>query len=52
MMEMHYPNTAWLCLQRDVFDRLYQYKMRHGLPTWEQAIERALAAEKAEEVGA
>ena len=44
MMEMHYPNSAWLCLQRDTFARLYEYKMRQGLPTWEQAIARLLAA--------
>ena len=44
MMEMHFPNTAWLCLRRDVFEQLYQYKVRHGIPTWEQAISRALAA--------
>lgn len=50
MMDMYFPNTAWLCLQREVFEQLYQYKMRHGLPTWEQAIARALAAEEAEEV--
>jgi hypothetical protein len=52
MMEMHFPNTAWLCLRRDVFERLYEYKMRHGLPTWEQAINRALAAEIADKVEA
>lgn len=51
MMEMYFPNTAWLCLQRDAFEQLYNYKVRHGLPTWEQAIARALAAEHAEEVG-
>ena len=43
MMEMHFPNTAWLCLRRDAFEQLYEYKMRHGIPTWEQAISRALA---------
>ena len=45
MMEMHFPNTAWLCLRRDVFEQLYQYKVRNGIPTWEQAITRALAAD-------
>jgi Family of unknown function (DUF6084) len=50
MMEMHFPNTAWLCLRRDVFEQLYEYKMRHGLPTWEHAIARILASEKTEEV--
>jgi hypothetical protein len=39
MMELYYPNSAWLRLRRDVFDRLYQYKVRRGIPTWEQALE-------------
>jgi hypothetical protein len=40
MMEIYYPNTAWLCLRRDVFDRLYRYKIQHGLPTFEEALEQ------------
>ena len=44
MMEMHHPNSAWLCLRRDSFEQLYNYKVRNGLPTWEQAIAKALAA--------
>jgi hypothetical protein len=39
-MEVYYPNSAWLCLRRDAFDRLYQYKIRNGIPTWEQTLER------------
>lgn len=39
MMEHYYPNSAWLRLRRDVFDRLNRYKMRRGIPTWEQTIE-------------
>jgi hypothetical protein len=39
MMDIYYPNTAWLCLRRDVFDRLSQYKMQRGIPTWEQTLE-------------
>ena len=39
MMEHYYPNSAWLCLRKDVFDRLYRYKVGRGLPTWEQALE-------------
>lgn len=42
MMDQHYPNTAWLCLQRDVFDRLAEYKARNNIATWEQALERVL----------
>jgi hypothetical protein len=44
MMDIYYPNSAWLCLRRDVFERLYQYKVEHGIPTWEQALERILPA--------
>jgi hypothetical protein len=39
LMDHYYPNVAWLPLRRDVFDRLYQYKLDHGIPTWEQAVE-------------
>lgn len=42
MMDIYYPNSAWLCLHRDAFDRLHQYKVRRGLPTWEQVIESLL----------
>ena len=44
LIDQYYPNSAWLYLRRDVFDRLYQYKVRHGILTWEQVIERVLAA--------
>jgi hypothetical protein len=43
MMEMYYPNMAWLCLRKDAFEKLYQYKSRRSLPTWEGAIESLLA---------
>ena len=46
LMDTYYPNIAWLHLRRDVFDRLYEYKSREGIPTWEQALERLLAAEE------
>lgn len=38
MMDSYYPNTAWLCLGREVFDRLYAFKVRHGIPTFDQAL--------------
>src|ERR1700694_4895013 len=44
MMDIYYPNSAWLCLRRDVFERLYQYRVAHGIPTWEQTLERVLPA--------
>jgi len=44
LMEVYYPNSAWLALRRDTFEKLYQYKVREGIPTWEEALERALNA--------
>ena len=44
MMDHYFPNSSWLRLRRDVFDRLYQYKIDGGIPTWEQTIENLLAS--------
>jgi len=44
-MDIYYPNSAWLCLRRDIFDRLYQYKVRNGIPTLEQALESLFTEE-------
>jgi Family of unknown function (DUF6084) len=44
MMDIYYPNSAWLCLRRDVFDKLSKYKMDRGIPTWEQALESLMPA--------
>jgi hypothetical protein len=44
MMDFYYPNSVWLSLRRDVFDRLARYKMLGGIPTWEQALESLLVA--------
>jgi hypothetical protein len=49
MMLTYYPNGAWLHVRRDVFDRLYRYKMQRGIPTWEQALESVLPLEEVEE---
>jgi Zn-finger nucleic acid-binding protein len=42
MMDRHYPNAAFIWLDRGVFDRLYEFKRQHGSATWEQAMERLL----------
>jgi hypothetical protein len=49
LLQMYYPNTAWLTLRRDAFDSFYAYKTRRGFPTSEQALEELLkvAAEEA-----
>ena len=43
MMDEYYPNSAWLALRRDAFEQLYEFKVRNGIQTWEEAIERLLA---------
>jgi Family of unknown function (DUF6084) len=43
MMDHYYPNTAWLCLRRDVFEQLAHYKMEHAIPTWDQTLERLVS---------
>ena len=48
MMDVYYPNSAWLRLDRDVFDRLHRYKQSIGTATWEQAIESLLPPLKKE----
>jgi uncharacterized protein DUF6084 len=42
LIDLYYPNSAWLALRKDAFEKLYQYKVREGIPTWEEAIERVL----------
>jgi len=45
VIELFYPNTAWMCLRRDVFERLYKLKVEHGITSWEQLLEELLAAQ-------
>jgi hypothetical protein len=37
-MDQHFPDSAWLRLSRDAFDRLYAYKARHAFTSWEATI--------------
>jgi hypothetical protein len=43
MMDEYYPNSAWLAIHRDVFERLYEFKVRNGIPSWEEALDRLLS---------
>jgi hypothetical protein len=48
MMEHYFPNSAWLRVRKDVFDRLYAYKAQRGHPTWEATLEDLLQSREAE----
>lgn len=52
LMNEHYPNSAWIYLDRDVFDRLYAYKQRNGFTSWDATVTRLLAAVEDTEVAA
>ncbi|HKB80607.1 MAG TPA: DUF6084 family protein [Thermoanaerobaculia bacterium] len=47
MMDLHYPNAAWLCVRRDLFDRLLEFKRERAIPTWEQTLEQVLDGARA-----
>jgi Family of unknown function (DUF6084) len=44
-MDRYFPGSAWLRLDREAFDRLYAYRSRHALPSWEHTLDRLLAEE-------
>jgi hypothetical protein len=41
-MDYHFPDSAWLRLQRDTFDRLYDYRARNSMLSWESTVEALL----------
>lgn len=45
MMDLYYPHTGWIRLDRDVVTRIADYRARHGLITWEETVQRLLAHE-------
>ncbi|VVN81017.1 DUF6084 family protein [Pseudomonas fluorescens] len=38
MMDLYYPNQSWLCINRQVFEALYDYKRRYGHPGFDEAL--------------
>lgn len=45
MIELNYPSTGWLRLDRDVLGELARYQAAHGLTTWDAAIQALLASQ-------
>jgi hypothetical protein len=48
VIDHYFPNTGWIRMDRDVITELADYKSRHGLTTWEETVQRLLAAERAQ----
>jgi hypothetical protein len=42
MMDLYFPNSAWVRIQRDTLDDLQKFRAYRGLPTWDQAFEALL----------
>ncbi|MFF4772758.1 DUF6084 family protein [Microtetraspora fusca] len=42
LMDHYFPGSAWLRLDRSVFDRLYAYKVRNTLTGWDDVISTLL----------
>ena len=42
MMDHYFPNSAWLRLHKNTFDRLYDYRSRNTLLTWDRTLESLL----------
>jgi hypothetical protein len=48
MIDLYYPGTGWIRLDRDVLRELADYRTRHGLTTWEETAARLLASDRSE----
>jgi hypothetical protein len=48
LIDRHYADGSWLCLRPEMFDRLYRYKARRAVPTWEQVIGELLDSAEVE----
>jgi hypothetical protein len=44
LMNQYYPDSAWLCLPRSAFEKLYRFKRQGGFATWEQTLDNLLPA--------
>jgi hypothetical protein len=42
MMAHHFPNSAWIRLGHETFDRLYAFKTQRALATWDDVVEALL----------
>jgi hypothetical protein len=42
LMAGYFPDTVWVRLDRESFDRLWAFKARHALPTWDDALDALL----------
>jgi hypothetical protein len=39
-MDAHFPNSAWIRINRDAFAELDRFRISESIPTWDATIER------------
>jgi hypothetical protein len=44
MIESYFPNTGWLRVGAEVLTALAGYRARHGLVSWDETMQKLLAA--------
>jgi hypothetical protein len=44
LVDVHFPNSAWLRCSRQTLDELSTFKAKHALPTWDATLAALLAA--------
>ncbi len=44
LMDTYFPDSAWLRVRKDVFDRLLAYRTRRGALDWDDVIDRLLGS--------
>jgi hypothetical protein len=42
VMDVYFPNSGWLRMDRDTIDALTRFKSKRALPTWDQTIAQLL----------
>jgi hypothetical protein len=42
LMDLYFPNSAWIRMRRETFDALQRFKSRQAIPTWDNALEALL----------
>jgi hypothetical protein len=48
MIDLYFPGTGWIRLDREVLQGLADYRTRHGLITWEETLSTLLSAARPE----
>jgi hypothetical protein len=46
LIDHYYPGSAWLRIDREVFDEIYRLKRKKGFTTWEQTLLSLLESQK------